>query len=116
MQQMNAIVTARIEVAAGLIILRVAPDGWDLPEWRAGQFAVLGLPSTAPRTRMSDPDPVEHDLGMSLEQERKGSADGGDVHRLPKPVQHQHVLVKIRRHKQRRRADLITIRQFRSTV
>ena len=60
--ELNAIVTARIEVAAGLIILRVAPDGWELPEWRSGQFAVLGLPNTAPRTRLSDPDPEGYDL------------------------------------------------------
>ena len=60
--ELNAIVTARIEVASGLIILRVAPDGWELPEWRAGQFAVLGLPNTAPRTRLSDPDPEDYDL------------------------------------------------------
>ena len=40
--QLNAIVTQRIEVAPGLIILRVSPDGWDLPEFEAGQFAVLG--------------------------------------------------------------------------
>lgn len=58
----NAVVIDRSEVAAGLIILRVAPDGWELPDWRAGQFTVLGLPGSAPRTPMSDtedeaPDP-----------------------------------------------------------
>jgi ferredoxin--NADP+ reductase len=40
-----------------LIILRVAPDGWQLPKWESGQFAVLGLPESAPRTLLSDPDP-----------------------------------------------------------
>jgi len=54
---LNAIVTHRIEVASGLIILRVAPDGWELPAWDPGQFAVLGLPESAPRTLLSDPDP-----------------------------------------------------------
>ncbi len=60
---LNAIVTHRIEVASGLIILRVAPDGWELPPWESGQFAVLGLPGSAPRTRFSDPDeePVKTD-------------------------------------------------------
>jgi ferredoxin--NADP+ reductase len=52
--QLNAIVTQRIEVAPGLIILRVSPDGWDLPGFEAGQFAVLGLPQSAPRALMSD--------------------------------------------------------------
>jgi len=40
-----------------LIILRVAPDGWQLPKWESGQFAVLGLPESAPRTMLSDADP-----------------------------------------------------------
>ncbi len=56
---LNAIVTHRLEVASGLIIIRVAPAGWELPEWEPGQFAVLGLPGSAPRTRLSDPDPEE---------------------------------------------------------
>ena len=55
--KLNAIVTRRTEVASGLIILEVAPDGWDLPAWKAGQFAVLGLPASAPRTRLSDAEP-----------------------------------------------------------
>ena len=46
---LNAIVLERIEVSPGLIILRVAPDGWQLPEFDAGQSAVLGLPGEAPR-------------------------------------------------------------------
>ena len=52
--ELNAIVTHRVEVASGLIILRVAPDGWDLPEWTAGQFAVLGMPAGAPRVEVAD--------------------------------------------------------------
>jgi ferredoxin--NADP+ reductase len=58
---LNAIVTHRIEVASGLIILRVTPDGWELPEWSSGQFGILGLPESAPRTRLSDPEPQNLD-------------------------------------------------------
>jgi ferredoxin--NADP+ reductase len=58
---LNAVVTHRIEVASGLIILRVAPDGWELPAWESGQFAVLGLPESAPRTMLSDPEPETAD-------------------------------------------------------
>lgn len=47
--KVNAIVTQRIDVSSGLMILRVAPDGWRLPEFSTGQFAVLGLPMTARR-------------------------------------------------------------------
>ena len=61
--QLNARVTQRMEIAPGLIILQVAPDGWELPEFRPGQFSVLGLPGSAPRSAGSDPDqePVEPD-------------------------------------------------------
>ncbi len=52
--ELNAIVTQRIEIAPGLLILRVAPDGWKLPEFAAGQFAVLGLPAEAKRFPFSD--------------------------------------------------------------
>ena len=58
--QLNAIITQRIEVAPGLIILRVSPDGWPLPDFEAGQFAVLGLPEKALRVPLADPeDPAE---------------------------------------------------------
>jgi ferredoxin--NADP+ reductase len=52
---LNAVVTQKIEVAPGLFILQVVPDGWQLPPFRAGQFAVLGLPPEAPRHPMADP-------------------------------------------------------------
>jgi len=54
---LNAIVSQKIEVSPGLIILRVVPEGWDLPDFKAGQFTVLGLPGTAPRSEFSDPEP-----------------------------------------------------------
>ena len=53
---LNAIVVQRIEVSPGLVIIRVVPDGWELPDFEPGQFAVLGLPGTAPRTPISDPE------------------------------------------------------------
>ncbi len=52
--QLNAIVTQRLEVSPGLIILRVAADGWELPKFNAGQYAVLGLPVQAKRFAFSD--------------------------------------------------------------
>ena len=50
----NAIVLQKIEVAPGLMVMRVAPDGWELPEFTPGQFGVLGLPGGAPRCTLSD--------------------------------------------------------------
>ncbi len=54
--ELNAVVTHRIEAASGLLILRVAPEGWTLPPFVPGQFAVLGLPARAPRDPLSDPE------------------------------------------------------------
>ena len=50
----NAAVAQRVEVAPGLMILRVAPKGWDLPAFKAGQYTVLGLPGSAPRAPFTD--------------------------------------------------------------
>lgn len=52
---LNAVVSQRIDVASGLMVLRVAPDQWDLPAFEPGQFAVVGLPASAPRAPLSDP-------------------------------------------------------------
>ncbi len=52
--ELNAVVTERIEAAPGLIVLRVAPDDWELPEFTPGQFAVLGLSPEAPRCELAD--------------------------------------------------------------
>ena len=57
--QLNAIVSQRIEVASGLIVLRVKPDGWELPQWKSGQFGILGLPVSAQRIRLSDPEEAD---------------------------------------------------------
>jgi len=53
-QSLNAVVTQRVEVAPGLIVLRVAPDNWQLPAFEPGQYAVLALPGSAPRCADAD--------------------------------------------------------------
>jgi len=52
--ELNAVVTQKIEVAPGLMVIRVVPDGWRLPAFSPGQFAVLGLPPDAGRSKMAD--------------------------------------------------------------
>ena len=47
-EELNAVVTQRLEVTPDLVILRVVPDGWELPAFEAGQFGVIGLPPDAP--------------------------------------------------------------------
>ena len=56
MPELNAFVTQRIDFAPGLAVLRVAPDGWELPTFKPGQFAVLGLPASAARCADSEPE------------------------------------------------------------
>lgn len=53
---MPAVVTQRVDVAPELIILRVAADGWELPNFVPGQYVVLGLPGSTPRCADSDPE------------------------------------------------------------
>lgn len=56
----NATVTQRVEIAPGLIILRVAPDV--LPfQFRPGQYTVLGLRRSEPRVAGSDPEEPSSD-------------------------------------------------------
>jgi len=53
---LNAVVSQRVEVAPGLCILRVVPDAWPDNEFKPGQFVLLGLPGTAERCPMSEPE------------------------------------------------------------
>lgn len=54
--KLNAVMTFRQEVAPGLAIFRVVPEGWELANFEPGQFAVLGLPAEAPRVVGADPE------------------------------------------------------------
>jgi ferredoxin--NADP+ reductase len=53
---LNAVVMQKIEHAPGLMTIRVAADGWALPDFTPGQYVVLALPGAAPRCATSDPD------------------------------------------------------------
>jgi ferredoxin--NADP+ reductase len=75
----NATVSGRVEVAPGLIILRVVPD--KLPfEFKAGQYVVLGVKASAPRVDEaegeSEPSVV---AGARLESPRLDSPGVGAV-------------------------------------
>ena len=52
----NTIVSQKVEVAPGLIILRLVPDGWELPEFLPGQYTVIGMPGKAERYTYSEPE------------------------------------------------------------
>ena len=53
---LNAVVTQKTELTPRLMTLRVVADGWDLPHFEAGQYAVLGLPPSAERYYLSVPE------------------------------------------------------------
>jgi ferredoxin--NADP+ reductase len=58
---LNAIVALRTELSPWLIILRVVPDGWTLPDFEPGQFAVLGLPGMTPRAARAEAEETSPD-------------------------------------------------------
>lgn len=54
--ELNAVVAARQEITPTLMILQVVAVGWQMPEFEPGQYAVLGLPGSAPRCALSVPE------------------------------------------------------------
>ncbi|SYZ72077.1 Oxidoreductase FAD/NAD(P)-binding domain protein [Candidatus Zixiibacteriota bacterium] len=59
---LNAIVCQRIDLSDSAMIMRVIPEDGSAPDFRPGQFAVLGLPPDSPRcdnatTEQEIPDP-----------------------------------------------------------
>ena len=53
---LNAVLADRIDLGPQLAVVRVVPDKWEFPVFKAGQFAVLGLPGSTPRCAGSKPD------------------------------------------------------------
>ena len=69
----NATVSSRVEVAPGLVIMRVAPD--KLPfEFKSGQYVVLGLKASEPRIDESEAEPVAVPLAPSSAQALRAGA------------------------------------------
>lgn len=58
---LNAVVTSKVELSSRVMTLRVAAQGWQLPDFTPGQFAVLGLPGSAPRAHWSEPETTPGD-------------------------------------------------------
>ena len=64
MTELNAVISKKVEVAPGLMILQVKPEGWELPDFKGGQFVVFGLPGDYERVALSDKEespPVNKD-------------------------------------------------------
>lgn len=68
MSELNAVITSKIEVAPGLMILQVKPKNWDLPDFKGGQFVVLGVPATVERVELSDKEDIEYEAGKIIKK------------------------------------------------
>jgi len=65
MEELNCIVSNIMTVSPIMKIIRIKPDGWELPEYKAGQFVALGLYGKSPKCaeateefQEQDPDKV----------------------------------------------------------
>lgn len=41
-----------------LFIMKIKPEGWDIPDFKPGQYCAIGLPASLPRTADAGPDPA----------------------------------------------------------
>jgi ferredoxin--NADP+ reductase len=55
LEQLNATIARRHEINHGLLVLRVVPDE-PLPPFTPGQYTVLGMPGSAPRSPHAEPE------------------------------------------------------------
>ena len=61
MEELNSIIVQTMEVSPIMRIIRVKPNGWELPEFKPGQFIPLALPSTAERCSEAIPETVTYE-------------------------------------------------------
>lgn len=66
--QPNSIVTHIMQVSPTMIIIRVKPDGWQLPDFTAGQFIALGLPASNERLSGTGDDVEEFEPGKMIKR------------------------------------------------
>ena len=65
-QELNARLLQKVEISQGLGIFRIATDGWETPDFKPGQFGVLGLPDTAPRCELAQGEPEQPPKGKLI--------------------------------------------------
>jgi ferredoxin--NADP+ reductase len=70
----NATVSSRVEVAPGLVILRVVPDKLPM-EFKAGQYVVLGLKASEPRIGEAEADVPSVVAGAAVGAEIAGTPE-----------------------------------------
>lgn len=55
--KLNSVLKQKITVSPGLAIMQVAPLGWEIPDFKPGQYCAVGLPGSAPRCAEAEPEP-----------------------------------------------------------
>ena len=61
MEDLNAVVQQVVQVSPIMKVFRIAPVGWELPEFKPGQFVAIGLPPTSSKCAEATEEPVEPD-------------------------------------------------------
>jgi len=61
MEELNAVVQQVVQVSPIMKVFRIAPLGWQLPDFKPGQFVAIGLPPSAEKCSDATEEPVEPD-------------------------------------------------------
>lgn len=79
-QDLNAVVTERIQLTEDLFILRIRPLEGDIKPFLSGQYCVVGLPPEAPRCKQALPEEKESDPSKLIRRAYSISSkeQGGD--------------------------------------
>jgi ferredoxin--NADP+ reductase len=65
-EEVNSIITNIIKVSPMMRIIRVKPDGWQLPEYKSGQFVAIGLPPEIERYALATKEYKETKPGKMI--------------------------------------------------
>lgn len=66
MPELNAHIRKIITVNPRLMIIQVEPDGWEIPDYKSGQYCAIGLPPTASRNTLAEAPIKEENLNRLL--------------------------------------------------
>ena len=67
-EEVNSIITNVIKVSPMMRIIRVKPIGWDLPEYKSGQFVIIGLPPKVERYALSTDEYKKDKSGQMIKR------------------------------------------------
>ncbi len=68
MEELNAVVQQVVQVSPIMKVFRIAPIGWELPDFKPGQFVAIGLPPTAEKCAEATEEPAELDQDKMIKR------------------------------------------------